>query len=138
MNRTLSVFCLMCLMIACGCQAPDKSPSGGVADPFPAPINDPQVSILAPEIRDWLGVQTAVVIDDGERPMHVDVPVRNMSDQMYLLDYRFLFYDAAGRELSPVIGWKPANFQPKQLLRLSANALTTEAVNWRLEIKWGK
>jgi hypothetical protein len=138
MNRGIAAVCLACALVAGGCEAPDKSPSGGVADPYPPPINDPQVSILAPEIREWLGVQPAIVTDDGQRPMHVEVPVRNMSDRMYLLDYRFLFYDAAGRELQPVMGWTPANFQPKQLLRLSAGALTTDAANWRLEIKWGK
>ena len=138
MSRYGAVIVLLCAMVTGSCHAPDKSPSGGVADPYPPPINDPQVSILALEIRDWLGVQPAIVTDDGQRPMQVEVPVRNMSDRMYLLDYRFLFYDAAGRELTPVMGWTPANFQPKQLLRLTGGALTTDAMNWRLEIKWGK
>jgi hypothetical protein len=121
-----------------GCQQPDISPSPGMGDPYPAPINDPQISILSPELRPWLGFHPAIVVDDPPQPLQVEVPVRNLTNNTYLIDYRILFYDAAGRELEPVMGWAMEPLRPKQTVRLKGGALSTEAVNYRLEVKWAR
>jgi hypothetical protein len=96
-----------------GCQ-PDISPSPGLGDPYPAPINDPQISVLSPDLRPWLGFHPAVVVKDGRSPMQVEVPVRNLTNKQYLIEYRMLFYNRAGQELSPVMGWEMAPLDPKQ------------------------
>jgi uncharacterized protein YcfL len=120
-----------------GCQA-DLSPGAGMGDFYPAPLNDPQISVLDQELRQWIVFQNAVVINDGERPMEVQVPVRNLAERAYLIDYRILFYDAAGREISPQMSWAMEDLLPKQVKRLTAKALDLEAVNYRLEVKWSK
>jgi hypothetical protein len=141
--RTLIIVAVVplaaCLAIPAGCQAPpDTSPSPGMADPAPAPFNDPQISVVSPELRAWLGFQPAIITQDGERPMQVEVPVRNLTGNLYLIDYRFIFRDSEGRQLEPVMGWRLQALEPKQVVRLKAGALSTDAESYRLEVKWSR
>ncbi len=135
MLRTITLIALLGLLTAC---RTDISPSGGIGDPYPAPINDPQIAILSPELRPWLGFHPAIIEDDGERPMHVQIPVRNLTDRDYLIDYRVLFYDEGGVQLEPVMGWKMEALRPKQTVRLDGRALDTRARSYRVEVKWAR
>lgn len=137
MMRLATFSLLVCLAMVPGCQT-DISPSGGMGDPYPAPLNDPQITILAPELRPWLGFHPAIIENDGVKPMHVQIPVRNLTDRDYLIDYRVLFYDVNGVQLDPVMGWKMEALRPKQTVRLDGRALDTQAVNYRIEIKWAR
>jgi len=139
--NTLACFSAMtlCAIVCAGCQA-DRSPAPGMADPYQAPINEPQITVISPQLRQWLGFQPAVVTDryDDNRPMQVEVPMRNLAERQYLVEYRFLFYNEAGSELEPVMGWKMQPIGPKQNVRLKAGALHNEAVDWRLEVRWSE
>lgn len=137
MNRTGLMMLAVCLATFAGCRT-NTAPSPGMGDPYPAPMNDPQITILAPELRPWLGFHPAIIDDDGRRPMQVQIPVRNMTDRDYLIDYRVLFYDDSGMQLDPVMGWKMEALRPKQTVRLIGQALDTRARNYRLEIKWAR
>lgn len=120
-----------------GCKA-DTSPPAGYGDFVPAPDNDPQISVLPPELRPWLAFHAAFIDRDGERPMSVQVPVRNLAARKYLVDYRILFYDDKGMELSPTMGWTMVPLEQKEIVRLKASALDARAVAYRLEIKWAR
>jgi uncharacterized protein YcfL len=137
MNRTLLLSMMATTMMLVACQA-DRSPSPGLGDPYPAPMNDPQITVVSPELRPWLGFHPAVVIRDGERPMSVEVPVRNLSNRQYLIDFRILFYDENNSEITPVQGWQMAVLEPKQTVRLKRSALDLDAVNYRLEVRWAR
>ena len=80
-----SVLLLAALLAPIACST-DPSPSPGRTDPYPPPINNPQVSVLSPELRKWLGFQPAVVIPAGEGPMIVQVPMRSLAEYTYNLD----------------------------------------------------
>jgi hypothetical protein len=136
-RTALMVLALAVLGGGVGCQT-DISPSPGMGDPVPAPVNDPVITILAPELRPWLGFHPAIIVNDGHNPMTVETPMRNMTVNRYFVDYRFLFYNAAGQELTPAMGWQMVALEPKQLVRLKGKALSTEADSYRLEIKWAK
>lgn len=133
------LLCAFCFALG-GCQSTprDTAPSPGMGDWYPAPMNDPQISVLSPELRPWLGFQPAVIIKDDKHPMHVEVPVRNSTYNKYLIEYRFLFYDDNGAELVPIMGWQMVPLEPKQIARLKAGALTTNADHYRLEVKWSR
>ena len=119
-----------------GCESTDIAPSAGLGDPYPPPLSDPQISVLAPDLQPWLSFHPAAVVNDGERPMQVDVPVRNLSDQLYLIDYRILFYDDNGLQLEPGMDWRMEALRAKQTARLRARALSSDADSYRLEVKW--
>lgn len=134
MTRLIMLLAVSLTTLA-GCQT-DQSPGAGQGDPWTAPYNDPQITVLTPELRDWLGFQPASVV--SEPTLTVQVPMRNMSERQYLLAYRILFYDENNMELSPVMGWRMVPLAPKQNVRLRANALDERAVSYRLEVKWSK
>jgi uncharacterized protein YcfL len=49
-----------------------------------------------------------------------------------------MFYNADGHELNPVLGWEFMPLDPKQVVRLKHSAMTTDAHNWRLEVRWSR
>jgi uncharacterized protein YcfL len=120
-----------------GCKA-DTSPGAGRGDWYPAPMNDPQISVLDPQLREWIVFQTAIITRDDERPMTVQTPVRNLTERQYLIEYRYLFFDDNGRRLDPVIGWAFASLDPKQIVRLDGKALGLDAKDYRLEVRWSR
>ena len=120
-----------------GCKT-DIAPSVGLGDPYPPPVNDPQISVLSPELQKWLAFHPARMELDGDKPLQVEVPVRNLTDRNYPIDYRFIFFDKHDMELRPTMSWRFQNLSPKQVVRLRAGALSTEAVNYRLEVKWDR
>ena len=128
--------------LACivGCQTIDTSPGAGRGDPYPAPVNDPQISVLNPDLRQWLGFQPAAITNQHtpDRKMRIEVPVRNLAERQYLIEYRYLFYDANGMELEPVMGWQMVPLDPKQVQRLKGQALANEAEGYRLEVRWAR
>lgn len=139
MNWTRLTLVALSCACAVGCRSvPDPAPSAGMGDPYPAPLNDPQITILSPELRRWLGFHPAIVTRDDERPMEVEVPMRNLTYDKYLLEYRFLFYDDNYRQIEPVEGWQFQPLEPKQLVRLKGSALSTDAESYRLEVKWSR
>jgi len=66
------------------------------------------------------------------------VPVRNLADRQYLVSYRITFYDAGDIEVSPTMGWRLEAIDARQTSRLTAGAMSPEAVNYRLEVKWAE
>ena len=130
-------FVLACLFAA-GCEAPDRSPPAGYGDPYPAPLNDPQISVLSAELRPWLLFHPAIVTRTERQPMQVQVPVRNAAQRKYLIEYRILFYDERGVELTPTMSWSMVPLEPKQTVRLKAGALDELADSYRLEVKWAR
>ena len=141
-SRLALVASLVAALLAAGCDSgpPDVAPSPGLGDPYPAPFNDPQISVLSPELRPWIAFHPAIITRDRRppRPMQVEVPVRNVTDRQYVLDYRFIFYDESGREQEPVMGWALQALDPKQVVRLKAGALDAEARDYRLEVRWAR
>jgi hypothetical protein len=142
MNRARIALMLMAglMLFSSGCQStpPDTSPSAGVGDWYPAPMNDPQISVVSPELRDVLWFQPAIVTNDGQRPMVVEVPMRNVTTEKYLVEFRIIFFDEHDRQLNPVMGWEFMPVLPKQVVRLRRSAMSTDAEGYRLEVKWSR
>ncbi|MCI0364157.1 MAG: hypothetical protein L0Y44_01820 [Phycisphaerales bacterium] len=127
------------MLLSTGCQAPpDTSPSAGQGDWYPAPMNDPQISVVSPELRDVLWFQPAIVTNDGQRPMSVEVPMRNVTTEKYLVEFRIVFFDEHDRQINPVMSWEFMPVLPKQVVRLKRSAMSTDAEGYRLEVKWSR
>jgi len=136
---TLSVVCAAAFVFTTltGCQV-DRSPGAGMADPYPAEVNDPRITVLAPDLRPWIGFQDIRVDSNDDKPLSINVPVRNLTERQYLIDYRFLFYDEDGMQISPAMSWHMVALEPKQNVRLQGRALDQNAVDFRLEVRWAR
>lgn len=114
-----------------GCQSPPPPLQNAGA-----PMADPRISVLDGVGASLLRFQPAIVVDAEPIPIEVQVPVQNASlRDTYYADYRFVFFDAQGRQLDPVMGWTFLNFEPTQSQRMIGKALDRRAVNWKLEVK---
>jgi uncharacterized protein YcfL len=96
----------------------------------------PHVAIsdnLAPAII----ADTATVSGGGtsDVPLKVVVPVRSTSDSDLNVDYRFEFLDASGRPLETEQFWRPIALRSRIQVFLSDSALSSRAVDWRLQIR---
>jgi uncharacterized protein YcfL len=133
----LALGCAAALALGAGCRH-DTSPSPGLPDPHPAPWNNSDITVLSPDLHEWIRFGSAVRTKIEGQPMQVEVPMRNLTANQYLVDYRFLYYDESGRELEPVMGWRMQPLQPKQVVTLKGKALDAAATRWRLEVKWAQ
>ncbi|NBC10999.1 MAG: DUF1425 domain-containing protein, partial [Planctomycetes bacterium] len=79
--------------------------------------------------------QPAVTPSLDDAPMAVTVPLRLMSDKSREVQYRFTFFDAAGRPLSPEMDWRWKVMPARALIHLQGAALDDRAVDWRLEVR---
>ncbi|MCA9296675.1 MAG: YcfL family protein [Phycisphaerales bacterium] len=140
MHKTILACSLVAAALALtGCNEPMYTgPSPGLGDPYPAPINDPQIAVLAPELQPWLGFQPARVTRTETGTMSVEVPMRNLTYEDYQLDYRFIFFDENDMTLTPTMGWAHKPVKSKETVRFTARSLTPDAYNYRLEIKWAR
>jgi len=128
---------LVAMLAGAGCKSKQTAPSPGMGDPVPAPMNDPQITVIHEDLRKVLGFQPAIVVEN-EGPMSVQIPVRNLYSKRYDVDYRIIFFDTDDRQLEPLMGWRTITFRPKQSHRLKANALDDRARNYRVEVKWSR
>ena len=138
MKPLAALFLIFICVMLWGCETPSIAPAAGLGDPYPAPLIDPQISVLSAELRPWLFFHPAIISTKTATPMQVQIPIRNAAQRMYLIDYRVLFYDSNGMELEPPMGWKMVSLQPKEVVYLKANALDTAAESYRLEVKWAR
>ena len=132
--------CFGALALTCalgaGCQTTTHPyPNAGRHDPVMAPLNNPRISLGHPELVELLGFDAPIVTNESGQ-LRVAVPVRNLTDTRYTLDYKFTFYDEVGREVRPAFGWQELILMGKEQRRPEAVALDTSAADWRLQVKW--
>ena len=133
---TLAITTMVTLVIG-GCQS-DIGPSPGLADPYPSPYHDPQISVLSPELQEWVRFHPALIRANGEQPLRVSIPARNLGDRQYLIQYRFIYRNKEGFELEPKMGWHRVALGPKSTVDLTGAALSLDAVSYKLEVRWAQ
>lgn len=131
---------LALLLTSAGCQerASDPSPNPGLADPVPAPYNSPDITVIDEDLHQWLGFHPAVVVRSRQQPLSVEVPVRNVADDQYIVQYRFIFFDETGSVIEPAMQWDRAILEPKVMQYFRANALDQRAESWKLQVRWAR
>lgn len=119
-----------------GCnQQKDVNPWVGQQDPVASPNNNPRIVVSQADLLNSLGFDQPIVLRKDDL-LTVAVPTRNLGDYRYLLDYRFVWYDADGLEIRPAMGWKEVAIEPRDQKRIAANALDARAVEWKLQVRW--
>jgi uncharacterized protein YcfL len=120
----------------CGCQQDQmKGPPGAQQDPFPG-ANYPRVAVEG-QMQKWVAADyERVIVTDPtpDSPLRVDVPLRSLADLEMYAQYQFQWFDAQGRKVGES-GWKSVTLEPRLQSILSANATTSKATDWRLELR---
>ena len=113
---------------------------GGAYEPY-TPGWDPLPTAKYPNITaeghiaGYLAANTPTITKDPI--LSISVPVRLMSDkgQWSKVQYRYIFLDSNFAPVRAQPDWQPMTMEPRQQVFMTGNALDTNAVNWRLEIR---
>ncbi len=129
---------LACVCVAMGCLAGCQDQQAGY--PPASPSGDrivggyPQIT-LAGSLADLLVASRPMVEGPTpQQPMRVVVPIRSIQNAMTRVQYQFTWLDAQGRPVD-TSGWKYEAVPPRMERFFEGSALSTEATDWRLEIK---
>jgi hypothetical protein len=109
--------------------------------PF-APAKDPLTKETYPQITadgdlaGWLVYDKPTITHDSGI-LHVTVPVRTVTTvgEWMKVQYRYIFLDANNVPVKAQPDWQSQTMEPRQQVFLQGNALDTNAVDWRLEIR---
>lgn len=119
-----------CMVLVVGCHSA-KRPHEGQPDPLP-PDEYPQIATLE-------GLKGYVVIGDVVTqqgpPLEVSVSVRARTDKELNVQYRFVFLDSKSLPLDADPDWRYITMPARTQAYMRANALDSNAVDWRLEIR---
>ncbi|MCC6427890.1 MAG: DUF1425 domain-containing protein [Phycisphaerales bacterium] len=113
-----------------------RAPYAPAGDPLPA-SNYPKVAYLDKELPGMLVADPAVVIVDRPegRPMKVTVPLRSVVEHTMRLQYQYTWRDSLGRPVGQS-GWIFTRVEPRVQVPFQANALSMDATDWRLEVRF--
>jgi len=135
MTRPLALLVLAAFAVS-GCNNQrDTDPFVGQQDPVASPANNPRIVTSSSDLMRSLGFDQPIVVRRDDL-LTVSVPTRNLSNERYVLDYRFVWYDNDGMELRPAMGWREVVIEPRDQKRIAANAIDSRAVEWKVQLRW--
>ncbi|VAX39443.1 hypothetical protein MNBD_PLANCTO03-765 [hydrothermal vent metagenome] len=113
-----------------GCDTTARPFSGrlDLAQPYP------KVSV-APNLYDFVAfTEPTVTPGTNETPLHVVTPCRSTQDGITRVQYQYEWFDAQDRPVGES-GWKYTVIPARAQVFLEANALSTDAKDWRLTVR---
>jgi uncharacterized protein YcfL len=123
--------------VAAGCTSNPAPYREGRAEQY-AP---PQVQITGIDAED---LRQSTVIDrpqtyrDPANLLYVTLPVRNTSDQVLHVQYRYNFLDEAGRPLPANIAWNKKTLEPGSTERITFNSTSAKATDFQLDLRYAR
>jgi len=135
MNRSLA--CMMCalpLAIGGGCQSD--------TEPIPGSPDDtdlyPRVTMTDRDVQEGVGVNEPIESRTDLGNLMVTLPIRARTSDDAHIDYRIIWLDAQGRSIRPEMSWRYKRLEPKQPERLTFTASSPEAVDYNIQIRYGR
>ena len=132
MNTRYTILIILGLTAAilAGCDTTAR-PFGGRLDPA-QPY--PKISV-APNLSHFVAFTEPVVTPGThDTPLHVVTPCRSTQDGITRVQYQYEWFDAQGRPVGES-GWKYEVIPARMQIFLEANALSTDAKDWRLTVR---
>lgn len=116
------------------CDSGPRPPAGVGQDPVAGAY--PRITIDGGLARFLVADYPAVVTRPAteDKPLWVQVPVRSQADNEFIIQYNFTWLDAQGVKVGES-GWRTENMPSRRQMMLSANAMTKQAVEWRLDVR---
>jgi len=128
--RAAALCALTGVFMLTGCTKPP-----GAASPDPLSADKyPRIAALEGLDRN-LSFATPIIDDSPGGPLSVTVPLRWRSDKEINVQYRFIFFDAAGSPAGPDPAWQQTYLPARSQEFVTGAALAKEATDWRLEVR---
>ena len=124
----------MLALILYGCDNV-KAPPAAQLDPLPR-SNYPAVTLEQGIDRHLVADYDNIVLREptAESPLRVAVPIRTKADVQMRIQYEFRWFDENGMEIGRS-GQRFEVVEPRRQVQLQANATTSKATRWRLEVR---
>ncbi|MGD9691139.1 MAG: DUF1425 domain-containing protein [Phycisphaerales bacterium] len=134
--RSIAAGCLLLGTLGglAGCNTGTRPPAGVGGDPVGP--NYPRVTIDGP-LQQYLVIDYPAVVarpPTESQPLAIQVPARSQADNEFSIQYNFTWFDANGIQVGES-GWRTSVLPSRRQMMLSGNALSRNAVNWRLDIR---
>lgn len=126
-----------CLAFLAGCTSEPPPYREGRAEAY----GPPQVQITG---LDAESLRLSTVIDrpithrDQADLLFITVPVRNTSDRVLHVQYRYNFVDDQGRPLAENIAWNRKTLEPGATERISFNSTTSRAADFQMDLRYAR
>lgn len=98
----------------------------------------PKITVTAKELYDGLAFNPATVTRTATGMLAVSQPIRARANEPLMIEYRFVWLDAAGAPLSPPTGWVYKRLEPRIPETLSANSSSKDAVDYQIHVRWAR
>lgn len=134
-GRSLLAAGLIAAGAAPGCDTGPRPPAGVVQDPI-VQAQYPNITIDG-ALQRFLAVDYTQIVyrkPTETTPVFVQVPARSQADNEFAVQYNFEFFDESGRKVGQT-GYKLETIPSRRQVFMTGNAITQEAVAWRLDIR---
>lgn len=137
MNTTTSAWALAaCLALGLGACAPTPSPNTPPGSPGPDPLPGYPQIVAMDGLGEWLVAEPGIIDHPAGGLLRITQPIRSASERQHIrVQYRFIYLDAQGRPMRAQEEWRYIVIPALTQVFMDGNALSTEAVDWRLEIR---
>lgn len=101
----------------------------------------PQVQITglnAEDLRQSTAIDRPSTSRDTANMLYVTVPIRNTSDQVLRVQYRYNFVDEQGRPLPENIAWNRVTLEPGSAQRITFNSTSPKAADFQLDLRYAR
>jgi uncharacterized protein YcfL len=101
----------------------------------------PQVQITglnAEDLRESTAIDRPSTYRDAANLLFVTVPIRNTSDQVLRVQYRYNFVDDQGRPLPENIAWNRKTLEPGATERITFNSTSPRAADFQMDLRYSR
>jgi uncharacterized protein YcfL len=136
-TRYLNLSLIPLLALIAGCANNPPPYREGRAERY-AP---PQVQISgidAEDLKQSTAIDRPQTYRDPANLLYVTVPIRNTSDQVLHVQYRYNFLDEQGRPLPANMAWNKKTLEPGSTERVTFNSTSAKAADFQVELRYAR
>ena len=105
----------------------------------PDVVNEyPKVAFNTETLSKTLKLNPAVVSKSATGLLVVSQPIRNASDEVLDIEYRFIWKDVSGQPIQPQMNWRYKRLEPRLNDTISASATSDAATDYQIQLRWAR
>lgn len=98
----------------------------------------PRVAFNTESLAKVLKMNPATVSKSATGMLMVTQPVRNASDSVLYVEYRFIWKDVTGQPVGPEMTWRYKRLEPRLNEVISANATSDTVTDYQIQLRWAR
>lgn len=105
----------------------------------PDVVNEyPKIAFNTESLAKAVKMNPPVVGKSDTGMLMVTQPIRNASDEVLYIEYRFIWKDVTGRPVGPDMSWRYMRLEPRLNDVFSANASSDAVTDYQIQMRWAR